>query len=136
MTRMLPVLLLVAVALVQLVLAHTQSLSPWSGGGFGMFSSLDHGSRRHLHAFVVRPGLRREVAPSRELEKDVTRALTFPSDARLRGIAAALAETPTPDHGKPSAVQVQVWRTRFDPQTFAPSSTILRELTLPLDEAG
>lgn len=37
----LPPLLLVAVALVQLGLAHTTSLSPWKMGGFGMFSTSD-----------------------------------------------------------------------------------------------
>lgn len=134
MARALPVLLLVVVAAVQLVLVRTQGLSPWSGGGFGMFSTLDHASRRHLHAFVLRPGLRREVAPPPELERKIFRALTLPTRARLREIALELAETPLPDHGPPTAVQVQVWNTRFDPRTLTPSSHILRELLLRLDD--
>ena len=36
--RWLPAIVLVVVALNQLRLAHTHQLSPWSGGGFGMFS--------------------------------------------------------------------------------------------------
>ena len=130
----LPVLCLLVVAALQLVLAQTQALSPWSGGGFGMFSTLDHGSRRHLHAFVLRPGLRREVMPPPGLEEEVSRALTLPTQARLRSIAVRLADTPTPDHGPPTAVQIQVWHTRFDPATLTPSSHILRELLLPLNE--
>jgi hypothetical protein len=133
MLRLLPVALLVVVALVQLVLAHTASLSPWSGGGFGMFSSLDHGSQRHLHAFIVRPGLRREIVPPPELTSEIARARALPSEAGLRRIAIALADSPTPDHGRPTAVQIQVWSTRFDPQTLAPSSSILKEFLLPLD---
>ncbi len=132
--RALPALMLVAVAGVQLTLAHLESLSPWSGGGFGMFSTLDHGSQRHLHAFVVRPGLRREVRPPAELERAVSRALTLPTEARLHDIAVELAGTPTPDHGPPTAVQLQVWSTRFDPSTLTPSSRILREYVLLLGE--
>ncbi len=130
----LPVLMLVVVALSQLLLARSQALSAWSGGGFGMFSTLDHGSRRHLHAFVVRPGLRREVVAPPRLAEEVARALTLPTEERLRSLAIALADTPTPDHGPPTGVQIQVWNTRFDPTTLTPSSHMLREFLLPLDE--
>ncbi len=130
----LPVLVLVVVALSQLLLARTQALSPWSGGGFGMFSTLDHASQRHLHAFVVRPGLRREVVAPPALAEEISRALALPTEARLRSLAVALANTPTPDYGPPTGLQIQVWNTRFDPATLTPSSHILREFLLPLDE--
>ena len=133
MAAAVPIVMLIGVAGVQLALAHREALSPWSGGGFGMFSTLDHGSRRHLHAFIVRPGLRREVRPPPELRRTVSRAVTLPTESRLRSVAIALAETPTPDHGPPTAVQVQVWSTRFDPATLTPSSHILREFVLRLD---
>ena len=134
--RALPVALLIVVALVQIVLARSEALSPWSGGGFGMFSTLDHGSRRHLHAFVLRPGMRREVVFPNSLAEEVARALALPTEARLEDIARALALTPTPDHGPASAVQIQVWHTRFDPETLTPASRILRELVLSLDGRG
>ena len=130
----LPVLSLLVVAVSQLLLARSQALSAWSGGGFGMFSTLDHASRRHLHAFVVRPGLRREVVAPPALAEEVARALTLPTEARLRSLAIALADTPTADHGPPTGVQIQVWNTRFDPATLTPSSHILREFLLPLAE--
>ena len=76
--RSLPITLLVIVAAIQVALVRGAGLSPWSGGGFGMFSTLDHGSRRHLHAFIVRPGLRREVLPPAALADEVKRALTLP----------------------------------------------------------
>lgn len=131
--KALPIFLLLGVATSQVILARQADLSPWSGGGFGMFSTLDHGSRRHLHAFIVRPGLRREVRPPESLRRDVSSAMTLPSDGRLRRLALALAETPTADHGPPTAVQLQVWSTRFDPATLTPSSRILREFVLSLD---
>ncbi len=129
----LPSVILVLVASLQVVLARTEALSPWSGGGFGMFSTLDHGSQRHLHAFVLRPGLRREVVPPAALAGAIASAMTLPTEARLRHIATALADTPTPDYGPATGVQVQVWRARFDPETLAKASRILREFTLSLE---
>jgi hypothetical protein len=127
-----PALLLVLVALHQLWLAHTQELSPWSGGGFGMFSTTDAGRARHLHAFVLRPGLVREVEPPSEAGPLVLRALTLPSDARLRALARELAQLPTPDYGPPSGVRLQVWRTRYDPGTLAPRGELVRGIEVPL----
>ncbi len=131
--RVLPVAILLAVALHQLARARAEALSPWLGGGFGMFSTTDVGSRRHLHAFVLRPGLRREVEPPPALDDRIERALAHPSERRLRALARALARVPTPDHGPPRAVRIEVWRKRFDPDTLAPRSEILRAIEVPLD---
>ena len=40
--------LLLSVALTQMFLAQTQNLSPWKGGGFGMFSTVDSPGMRFL----------------------------------------------------------------------------------------
>ncbi len=45
----LPVVL-IAVAVTQLGLAHTRDLTPWKGGGFGMFASVDLLSYRPIKA--------------------------------------------------------------------------------------
>jgi hypothetical protein len=130
--RLLPGLILTAVACHQIVLAHTSDLAAWSGGGFGMFASTDAGATRHLHAYVRRPGLRRELRPADADEDRVRRALTLPSDANLRRLAASLATLPTPDHGPATALEIQVWYTVFDPATLAPDSRILRAIEIPL----
>ena len=43
--RRLPIILLVSIAILQINLAHSIELSPWKGGGFGMFSVI---SKRYL----------------------------------------------------------------------------------------
>ncbi len=131
--RLVPALLLVVVATHQLYLSANVGLSPWSGGGFGMFSTTDAGATRHLHAFVIRPGIEREIRVPEALRDRERRALTLPSDANLRALASALAELPTPDHGLATGVRIQVWRTRFDPNTLAPISSIHRALVVPLE---
>jgi hypothetical protein len=131
----LPCALLVAGACHQLVLARTAGLSPWSGGGFGMFSTTDAGATRHLHVFVLRPGLRREIDPSRLAPEALRRTLTLPSERNLRAIARAAAALPAPDHGAVMGVEVQVWHTRYEAETLSPESRILASLTFsPADD--
>jgi len=131
--RLLPVLLLVAVALQQVALVHMRDLSAWSGGGFGMFSTTDAGAARHLHAFQVRPGVVREVEPTKSLEHLVRSTLTLPTDENLEKLAQALADVPSPDHGPPSAVRLQVWSAHFEPETLAPASRLLRGLDVSIE---
>jgi hypothetical protein len=130
LARWLPSGVLVLVALHQLYLAHAVGLSPWFGGGFGMFSSADAGRARHVHAFVMRPGLEREVFATEEIAELETRARTLPSDTNLQALGRALAELPSPDHGPATGVRVQVWRTRYDAETLAPESQLLRGLVV------
>ena len=135
--RCLPSALLAGVAALQIALAHTIGLSAWSGGGFGMFSTTDAGPYRHAHVFVLRPGIVREIEVPDSLAKDLERALTFPSDGALRLLARELAMLPSPDEGPPTAVRLQVWQTRHDPETLAPASRMLRGLDIAIEsDAG
>lgn len=131
----LPAVLLVAVAGAQIALAHTASLSPWSGGGFGMFSSTDTWARRHLHAWAIRPGLRTELDVPEELAEEERRALALPDGPQLRALAARLAaierEQGDPDAAPLEAVALQVWRVRYDAETLAPSGEMLAAVEIP-----
>jgi hypothetical protein len=48
--RGLPATILVLVALLQIYLTHTANLSPWKGGGFGMFGVIDAPTMRVIQA--------------------------------------------------------------------------------------
>ncbi len=93
-----------------------------------MFSTMDVGSARHVHAFVVRPGIEREVWAPPSLEDLELRVRALPTERGLRALALELARTPTPDYGPVRSVRVQVWRTRFHPATLVPSDQLLREV--------
>jgi len=131
----LPALLLVAVASGQIWLAHSRQLSPWCGGGFGMFSTADAPSRRHLHALELSPGALRELEVPRSLRGPLERALALPDEPRLRALARELAATLPPDDA-PDALELSVYATRFDPRTLAPSGVLLRGLRVPLRDQG
>ena len=123
--RWLPAVLLVLVALNQQRLAHTASLSPWSGGGFGMFSSTDSPAARHLHVFLETEGIRRELEIPRQLAQEARRATTLPTRARLERFAETL--TSEQDLGTIAwqYVDVQVWGLSYDPDSLTPNGVLL-----------
>jgi hypothetical protein len=112
------------VAINQTRLVFTESLSPWSGGGFGMFSTTDAATDRHLHVFEVTSRLRRELNVTAELDDAVRRALTLPSERQLRVLAALLTE----HLGRASTrdIEIQVWSNRYETADLRPQSRLLR----------
>jgi len=112
----LPVLLLVAVALSQVVLARSQGLLAWKGGGFGMFATVDGVELREVRA-LTRSGERVEVpAP---LFREERRARIHPSTRNLEALAQALARERAPLPGARETLEatrvqaIEVWRARF-----------------------
>lgn len=133
----LPAALLVVVALHQIWLARTVQLDAWSGGGFGMFSTTDAWGRRHLHAWALWEGARRALDVPEELRTAERHALALPDERRLRALALALAAYEAgaePEAGPPEAIEIQVFATRYDPETLGPSSELLASLSVPLGE--
>ena len=131
----LPALLLVAVALHQHWLARRSDLSAWSGGGFGMFSTIDGWGARHLHVYALSPAFQQEIALPSELRDAARRVLALPSEARLRAFALALAPYAPRDLEDPESIRVDVFARRYDPDSLAPGGALLRSLVVPLDPA-
>lgn len=128
--QMLPLLLLLAVAGNQIRLATSQHMSPWSGGGFGMFSTTDAATDRHMHVYLLTPGLRRELEVPPYLEDAARRALTLPNAAQIRNLARELAEGLTEQ--APAELEIQIWSTVYDPDNLAPDSGMVGSLRVDL----
>jgi hypothetical protein len=131
-----PAVVLCAVALHQIELARAHDLSPWKGGGFGMFSTTDAGRQRDLRVYLVEPGRVRPVAIPAPLDELALRAAALPTPARLRRLAARVgAEVGGVAPGL-SAVRVELWRTHFEPDGLLPTATRLRSVELPWPDDG
>jgi hypothetical protein len=126
----LPPLLLAAVALWQIHLARAEHLSPWKGGGFGMFSSADVEANRHVRIYLRRGAAAVEVAIPSALEPDAAAARVLPSEARLRRLGRAVASHAQAEHGPVDAIRVEAWRRRFAPDGLEPRPVLLRQLEL------
>lgn len=86
-----PAAVLAAVAVGQMVVAYSSDLSPWKGGGFGMFSTIDSPGARVVRAFLLREGEQLPVVMPDALREFEMEARTHPSQKRLDEIAKRLA---------------------------------------------
>lgn len=118
--------------LLQLWLAARHELSPWCGGGFGMFSTTDGWGARHLHATALSPAFRAPLEIPKAQQADLERALALPTDTNLRVLAEALVESAPSDLEPPHSIQIDVFARRHDPQTLAPEGKLIRSFELRL----
>jgi hypothetical protein len=126
MTRYVPAALLAAVAVVQIGLASTVNLSPWKGGGFGMFATLDHGGFRGVEVVVDAPDRSEQVEIAASLEGEAARAVALPVDWLLRDLAAGIAARERRYDRPVSRVTLSVWRADFDRTTLRGSEQPVR----------
>lgn len=85
-------LLLCAIACLQIYLAMTKSLSPWKGGGFGMFSTVDSPDARFLRIYLVNGNEETAVLLPDHLKKLGREVQTIPSAALASDLARRLAD--------------------------------------------
>jgi hypothetical protein len=124
----LPAVALVTVAATQITLARRVGLTPWKGGGFGMFSTTDDAGHRLVRIFVSAPERSEEIAVSRSLEDAAQRAATLPSDRQLTRLARLVVNRER-RHGRPvRTVRIECWRTQYAVDTLAGTSRRLRGL--------
>ena len=128
-----PVILLFTVAVIQIYLARGYALAPWSGGGFGMFSTPDAAQSRHIHAYAVSPGIRREIEIPFALRGIELRTLALPTESNLKRLARKLSKIPTPEGGAVGSIIILVWKTDYNPVTLMPSGSMVRSLEVELD---
>jgi hypothetical protein len=124
---LLPVSLLVVVACGQVTLAMTAGLTPWKGGGFGMFSTTDDGERRYVRLFVSAVDRSEEITISPSLSDAARRAAVLPRDAELSRLARRVVERER-RHGRPvDAVRIENWRVEYAKPTLASTPRLTRE---------
>jgi hypothetical protein len=124
--RLVPPLLLFVVAVMQIALARTADLTPWKGGGFGMFATVDHAAYRAVDIVVDAPDRSEALEVPESLEIAVARAAAYPADWLLRALAEGVAAREKRHQRPVSRVTLTVWRTDFDRKTLHASERPLR----------
>src|SRR5262245_43294741 len=107
----LPAVLLVSVACCQIALTRTLQLSPWKGGGFGMFASLDGLDFRHVRLFVESPGRSEELALPDSLETRAKKVAVLPTRRSLESLARRVLARERRLNRPATRVRVEVWQT-------------------------
>lgn len=125
-----PAALATLVAIGQWTLTRTDHLSPWKGGGFGMFSTNDRATSRGIRIWVVDGERERRVDVPSPLLAQAGTAATLPSPDRLRELAQGVMSLEQAGGDRPTQVRVQVVRTDYAVHTLAPRRRLLREHVL------
>ena len=123
----LPPLLLALVAAGQIALARRAGLSPWKGGGFGMFSTLDARPFRYVRVFVEAPERSEELRVPAPLEELAAAAEVLPSERCLRGLARAIAERERSRDRAVETVRVELWRAEYAKGTLRAEARKLKD---------
>jgi len=105
-----PAILLICLAAGQMTLARTALLSPWKGGGFGMFASIDGLPFRQVRVFVEAPNRSKEIALPDSLEATAAKAATWPHAGSLERLARAVIAREHSRGRAVDSVRVEVWR--------------------------
>jgi hypothetical protein len=128
-----PSLLLCLIAATQMVLAPTTNLSPWKGGGFGMFASVDGLPFRWVRLYVYAAERSEEIALPASMEASARRVAAWPHRRALERLARAVVARER-RHGRPvERVRVEVWRADVSP-TLDVSGRLVSDLTLSASE--
>ncbi|MEM7065679.1 MAG: hypothetical protein AAF572_21270 [Cyanobacteria bacterium P01_B01_bin.77] len=128
-------LLLTTIALRQIALVHIAGLSPWHGGGYGMFASIDRDERRVITTQLLGCEQTEEI----DLQKIVAdtpgvlrrdtyiHVSTFPTEAQLRRVGKRLLASDSQtilhstnrEQGCTSKLQLQPWRLIYEDSSIA-----------------
>jgi hypothetical protein len=125
----LPPALLLTIAAAQMTLAKTALLSPWKGGGFGMFATIDGLPFRQVRLFVEAPGRAEELAIPESLEIETAKAATFPHRRALERLGRNVVARERSRGRAADRARVEVWRADISP-SLESTWTKLREVSL------
>jgi hypothetical protein len=128
--------LLICIAGQQVFLSQVHHLSPWSGGGFGMFSSLDSGYRRTLEANIEYDGIRQQQPLPKQLNDTVLDTITLPTPNNLDRLAYKLSHQLNSSMTPPYKITLSVWRTRYSPKDLQLQDEILISRTIEITESA
>ena len=132
----LPGIVLIVIALAQVTLAKTAELSPWKGGGFGMFASTDVTASRTVRVYIKRVDSWEplEIAPSHTVH--ATQAKLFPSNAMLTRLVLAVVSREQSYSRPVNAVTVEVWRTEFGIGSLEAKDRLVRTFMYRVDQSA
>jgi hypothetical protein len=122
-----PPALLVLVACVQIFLTRNTGLTPWKGGGFGMFATNDGNQFRYVRLFVDAPDRSEELEIAPSLEDLAARAQALPGAAQLERVARAVVARERRKGRPVETVRVEVWWIDFARGTLKATDRLLRQ---------
>ncbi len=118
----LPIILFVSIAAHHFYWVHYAHLSPWLGGGYGMFSTTDYGPSRFIRVYALRDNIIQEEIEIPESLSMLARSVRgLPDDKNVLSLALAIENyLVTNQHGYP-VIRVEVMSSQYDKETLHPT---------------
>lgn len=107
--------LLTVVALAQIGIAASTDLTPWKGGGFGMFSTLDGTGSRQLRITLIGPEGERRLRVRQRRALPITALRNNPGAAAAQRVADGLMPALSrPRFAEYDTLRIEVQRATYD----------------------
>ena len=126
--HLLPPCLLLILAGYHAWLVHTQHLSRWLGGGFGMFSTTDEGTARQVRLIAVHGTERWPLELPDHLYELMQRFRGLPNQQWSIRLAGAMLDYAQSEGCRESseschfdAIVIELWLTDYQPETLMPA---------------
>ena len=118
----LPIILFVVIAGHHFYWVQHAHLSPWLGGGYGMFSTTDYGPSRYIRIYALKDNIIQEqIEIPERLLMLARKTRGLPDDENLRSLALAIENYLNANqHGYP-VIRIEVWSSLYDTETLHPT---------------
>ncbi len=118
----LPIILFVVIAAHHFYWVHHAHLSPWLGGGYGMFSTTDYGPSRYIKVYALQDNIiQEEIEIPGRLSMLARKTRGLPDDKNVLSLALAIENyLDVNQHGYP-VIRIEVWASQYDPETLRPT---------------
>jgi hypothetical protein len=118
----LPIILFVVIAAHHFYWVYHSDLSPWLGGGYGMFSTTDYGPSRYIRVYALRDNIiQEEIEIPERLFMLARRTRGLPDDKNLLSLAMAIENyLDANQHGYP-VIRIEVRASIYDTETLRPA---------------
>lgn len=118
----LPIILFVAIAAHHFYWVHHGHLSPWLGGGYGMFSTTDYGPTRYIRVYALQDNIIQEqIEIPERLTMLARKTRGLPDDKNIRSLALAIENYLNANHHGYPLIRVEVWTSQYDTETLRPT---------------
>jgi len=125
----LPIIVFLIIVLHHCYWIFQANLSPWLGGGYGMFSTTDYGPSRYIMVYGLEDNIIKEQIEIPESFSNVARKLrSLPNINNLQELALEMENyLRLSQYGFPH-FRIEVWSTRYHKKTLIPSFYLLNKL--------
>ena len=116
------IILFLAIAAHHFYWVHHAHLSPWLGGGYGMFSTTDYGPSRYIKVYALRDNIiQEEIEIPERLSMLARKVRGLPDDKNILSLALAIENfLDTNQHGYP-VIRIEVLTSQYDAETLHPT---------------